>query len=161
VARATAAVAVAAIIAGWALAQRPVILPGLTVAQAAAPHDTLVLVVVAVIIGALILFPSLGLLFGLTLRGRLHPHATPAAMVIEPRSLISASSSGLLGRSAAACLIAGTGLLTIADAGWAHALGVICLCGFVVLGFVAVDPAQLSAAEPVSAPVRSAGSGSR
>jgi hypothetical protein len=67
-------------------------------------------------------------------------------MAIEPRSLISASSSGLLGRSAAACLIAGGGLLAIADARWAHALGVICLCGFVVLGFVAVDPAQLGAA---------------
>ena len=151
VARATAALAVAAIIAGWALAQRPVVLPGLTIAQAAAPHDTLVLVVVAVVIGAVILFPSLGLLFGLTLRGRLHPHATPAAMAIEPRSLITASSSGLLGRSAGACLIAGGGLLTIADAGWAHALGVICLCGFVVLGFLAVAPARLGASEPISA----------
>jgi cytochrome d ubiquinol oxidase subunit II len=139
-------VAVAAIIAGWAVAQRPFVLPGLTIAQAAAPHDTLVLVVVAVIIGAVILFPSLGLLFGLTLGGRLDPHPTPAGVAIERRSPISASSSGLLGRSAVACLIAGTGLLAIADAGWAHALGVICLCGFVVLGFVAVDPAQLGAA---------------
>jgi cytochrome d ubiquinol oxidase subunit II len=145
VARATAAVAVAAIIAGWAVAQRPFVLPGLTIAQAAAPHDTLVLVVVAVIIGAVILFPSLGLLFGLTLGGRLDPHATPAGVAIERRSPISASSSGLLGRSAVACLIAGTGLLTIADAGWAHALGVICLCGFVVIGFLAVAPAQLGA----------------
>ena len=40
-ARYTAALAVAAIVAGWALAQRPLLL-GLTVDQAAAPHDTLV-----------------------------------------------------------------------------------------------------------------------
>ena len=148
VARATAAVAVAAIIAGWALAQRPMVLPGLTIAQAAAPHDTLVLVVVAVLIGAVVLFPSLGLLFALTLRGHLDPHGTPAARAIEPRSLISASSSSLPGRSAVACLIAGTGLLTFAEAGWAHLVGVISLCGFLVLGFLAVAPGQLGALSP-------------
>jgi hypothetical protein len=38
-ARVTAALAVAAIVAGWALAQRPDILPGLTVEQAAAGHS--------------------------------------------------------------------------------------------------------------------------
>ena len=38
-ARYTAALAVAAMVAGWALAQRPVLLGGLTVQQAA-PHDT-------------------------------------------------------------------------------------------------------------------------
>ena len=36
-ARYSAAAAVAAIIAGWALAQRPTFLPGLTIQQAAAP----------------------------------------------------------------------------------------------------------------------------
>ncbi len=70
-ARYTAALAVAAIIAGWALAQQPSLLPGLTVKQAAAPHDTLVAVIVAVVAGGAILFPSLGLLFKLTLSGRL------------------------------------------------------------------------------------------
>ena len=50
-ARYTAALAVAAIIAGWALAQQPMLLPGLTIEQAAAPHDTLVVVTVAVIAG--------------------------------------------------------------------------------------------------------------
>ena len=59
-ARYTAAVAVAAIVAGWALAQSPIFLPGLTVKQAAAPHDVLVAVTVAVLGGAVILFPSLG-----------------------------------------------------------------------------------------------------
>src|SRR5947209_11231536 len=47
-ARYVAALAVAAVIAGWAFARYPVLLPGLTVSQAAAPHDTLVAVVVAV-----------------------------------------------------------------------------------------------------------------
>ena len=40
--RYTAALAVAAIIAGWALAQAPELLPGLTIDQAAASHDTLI-----------------------------------------------------------------------------------------------------------------------
>ena len=68
-----AALAVAAIVAGWALAQQPLILPRLTVAQAAAPHNTLVLVVVAVVAGAAILFPSLALLFTITFRGTGRP----------------------------------------------------------------------------------------
>jgi hypothetical protein len=38
---------VAAILAGWALAQKPTMLSGLTIRHAAAPHDTLVLVVIA------------------------------------------------------------------------------------------------------------------
>src|SRR5205814_6366188 len=69
-ARYSAALAVAAVIGGWALARYPVLLPGLTVHQAAASHDTLVTLVVAVVAGAVILFPSLGLLFALTLTGR-------------------------------------------------------------------------------------------
>src|SRR5439155_506121 len=56
--RYTAALAVAAIIAGWALAQSPVFLEGLTVREAAAGRDTLVAVTVAVLAGAAILFPS-------------------------------------------------------------------------------------------------------
>ena len=56
-ARYTAAIAVAATIAGWALAQQPLFLPGLTIEQAAAPHDTQVAVVIAVLAGAVLLFP--------------------------------------------------------------------------------------------------------
>jgi cytochrome bd ubiquinol oxidase subunit II len=145
-ARYTAALAVAAIIAGWALAQQPVLLPGLTVRQAAAPHDTLVLVIVVVLGGAAILFPSLGLLFALVLRGRFDPSASAPVAGVATKSLIGASRPGLLARSAAACLIAGVGLLTIADAPWAHAVGVVCLLAFVVLGFLAVGPAELAAA---------------
>jgi cytochrome d ubiquinol oxidase subunit II len=142
-ARYTAALAVAAIIAGWALAQRPVLLPGLTIEQAAAGHDTLVAVVVAIVGGAVILFPSLALLFRLTLSGRLEhggvPAARPAGQIVA-----SSSASSLPGRVAVAALIAGIGLLTIADAGWAHAIGVTSLVVFVVVGFVAVAPEQLA-----------------
>ena len=56
-ARYGAVVAVAAVVAGWALAQNPVFLPGLTVEQAAASHDTLVAVIVAVVAGGAILLP--------------------------------------------------------------------------------------------------------
>jgi cytochrome d ubiquinol oxidase subunit II len=143
-ARYAAALAVAAIVAGWALAQRPILLPGLTVAQAAAPHDTLVVVVVAVIAGAAILFPSLALLFRLVLHGRLDHTADSAPEVRSGSLVVSTSKPGLPARSAGACLIAGVGFLTVANAGWAHAVGVVCLFGFVVLGFIAVAPAELA-----------------
>jgi cytochrome bd ubiquinol oxidase subunit II len=143
--RYVAAVAVVAIIAGWAVAQAPIILPGLMIAQAAAPHDTLVLVVVAVLGGAAILFPSLALLFRLVLHGRFDPDA-PAAAADVPfgASVIAVSRPGLLARSAAGSAIAGIGLLTVADAPWAHAIGVICLLSFIVLGFGALRPTEVA-----------------
>jgi cytochrome bd ubiquinol oxidase subunit II len=140
----SAAAAVAAIIAGWALAQRPTFLPGLTIQQAAAPDDTLIAIVIAIVVGAAILFPSLGLLFRLVLGGRLdYAESTPAAMTPR-RAVISASAPGLLARSAGACFIAGLGFLTAADAGWAHAVGIVALFAFIVLGFLAVAPAELA-----------------
>jgi cytochrome bd ubiquinol oxidase subunit II len=39
---------------------------------------------------------------------------------------------------ALACLIVGFGLLTVANAAWAHALGVTALFAFVVAGFLAL-----------------------
>jgi cytochrome d ubiquinol oxidase subunit II len=155
-ARYSAAIAVAAVLAGWALAQRPLLLKGLTVQQAAAPHDTLVLVVIAVLAGATILFPSLALLFRLVLHGRLD-HAEPDAEdspgarspgAADRRSqfgqLLAASAQGLLARAAGACLLVGFGFLTIAEAGWAHAVGVVALLAFLVCGFLALVPAQLA-----------------
>jgi cytochrome d ubiquinol oxidase subunit II len=155
-ARYGAALAVAAIVAGWALAQRPVLLKGLTVQQAAAPHDTLVLVVIAVLAGAVVLFPSLALLFRLVLAGRLdqeaggedqagdHAAARPAPPLAR---VLSVSRAGLLGRAAAACLLAGFGLLTIAEAGWAHTVGIVALLGFIGCGFFAIVPPQLDELE--------------
>jgi cytochrome d ubiquinol oxidase subunit II len=143
-ARYSAALAVAAVIAGWALAQNPVLLPGLTVRQAAAPHDTLVVVVVAVLGGAVILFPSLALLFRLVLRGQLDHGEQAAGPVPAIGALLSASAPGLLARAAGACLLAGLGFLTIAEEGWAHAIGVLALLAFIVCGFLADVPSQLA-----------------
>src|SRR5262249_57671294 len=86
-ARYTGALAVAAIIAGWALAQSPIFLEGLTVREAAAGRNTLVAVVVAVLAGAAILFPSLALLFPLLLARSLPPRGSaprPPAFVRPP-----------------------------------------------------------------------------
>ena len=140
-ARYGAVVAVAAVVAGWALAQNPVFLSGLTVEQAAASHDVLVAVLVAVVAGGAILFPSLGVLFRLLLRGQLdHTIAergvepTPGTPV-HPRPV-------LMGRLAAALLIAGFGFLNVAEAGWAHAIGAACLLGFVAASFAAAVPLE-------------------
>jgi cytochrome bd ubiquinol oxidase subunit II len=77
-ARLSAALAVAAVIGGWAVAQSPELLPGaISIQDAAAPHTTLVAVVVALVLGALVLVPSLALLFRLVLRGRLDKELPP------------------------------------------------------------------------------------
>jgi hypothetical protein len=47
--------------------------------------------------------------------------------------------------AAGAALVAGFGLLNVADAGWAHAIGALCLLAVVPLGFLAVDPAGVAA----------------
>jgi cytochrome d ubiquinol oxidase subunit II len=166
-ARYTAALAVAAIIAGWALAQSPVLLPGLTVRQAAAPHDTQVALLTAILAGALVLFPSLALLFRLFLGGRLEigapsagaaggsPAGQPAARSARPRLLAAAASPGVLQRVAGAGLVTGIGMLTVAEAGWAHAIGVTGLLVFMVAGFFALVPPQLAAlARPEHTPGR-------
>ncbi|WP_231379283.1 cytochrome d ubiquinol oxidase subunit II [Candidatus Solirubrobacter pratensis] len=137
--RYVAAVAVAATIAGWALAQQPDILPGLTIQRAAAPDDTLVAVIVAVLGGGAILFPSLVLLFRLTLGGMLG-HGEPADLA-PGRGVAVAFREGLLARAAVALLIAGFGLLTVAGGAVPHALGVASLLAFVVTGFLAAAPA--------------------
>jgi cytochrome bd ubiquinol oxidase subunit II len=143
-ARVTAALAVAAMIGAWAVAQNPIILPGLSIRAAAAPHDTLVCVVVAILAGGVILFPSLGLLFRLVLIGQLDrptPREPPAR---TGRALLSASRTGLLTRISAAFLLVGFGCLTVADARWAHAIGVFALLGFGLTGFFALVADELS-----------------
>ena len=141
--RYTAALAVAAIIAGWALAQSPVFLEGLTVREAAAGRETLVAVVVAVLAGAVILFPSLALLFGFVLGRAPGRGKSVAERPAQGRSLLTALGPGLLPRLAIACLVAGVGFLTVAEAAWAHALGVLCLFAFIVAAFPAALPPDL------------------
>jgi len=134
-ARYTAALAVAATIAGWAVAQNPVFLQGLTVRQAAAGHDVLVAVVVATLAGALLLFPSLALLFRLTLGGELRSRkqgSRGSPVRSHQRQRLGAR---LGARLAVAFLIAGIGFLTIANAAWAHGIGVACFFGFILSGY--------------------------
>jgi cytochrome d ubiquinol oxidase subunit II len=78
-ARLTAALAVAAVVVGWAAAQAPRFLPGMTVTQAAAGRPTLVALIIAVACGSAILVPALALLFTLFLRGQLDTPESHAA----------------------------------------------------------------------------------
>jgi cytochrome d ubiquinol oxidase subunit II len=130
------ALAVAAIVAGWAISRWPTLLPGLTVHQAAAGHDTLVWVIVCVLGGGAILFPSLAVLFRLALTGRFQ--AAEGAAPAETSGRLATVRGGLLARLAIACLIAGFGLLNIANAEWAHVLGLLCLLAFILLAFRAI-----------------------
>ena len=78
------------------------------------------------------------------LGGRLdYAESTPAATTPR-RAVLSASAPGLLGEVGRRLLVAGLGFLTVADAGWAHAVGIVALFAFIVLGFLAVAPAELA-----------------
>ena len=127
----SAAGAVAAIIAGWGLAQRPDLLPGLTVHAAAASHATLVALLVSIAVGLVILVPSLVLLFGLVLRGRFDEGAPRVEEQHAPRGGPRPRLAGL----AVGLLVVGAALTFLGE-GALLAIGVICLGGFVVVGVV-------------------------
>ena len=124
--RVCAALAVAAVVTGWAVAQHPWFLSGLTVHQAAANRSTLLAVVIAVAVGAAVLLPSLLLLFGLLLRGRFDTGTHPASPMRRPPYAADRSSRPL-GALAIAGLLVGVGLAVLADPGWLLAVGVVCL----------------------------------
>ncbi len=132
-ARPTAAAAVAAVVLGWAFAQRPEVLPGLDVHEAAAGRSTLIALVIATAIGVVVLAPSLVLLYGLLLGGRFDaapssPETpTPGAPATKPRPRLAPGAAALLGLGA---------LLTLVfDSGAFLAIGVCCLLAGCVLGF--------------------------
>lgn len=110
-ARYTAAVAVAAIVAGWGVAQSPTFLPGLTVEEAAAENSTLIALLVGLGVGAFILVPSLFVLFRLVLTGRFDPGARVSAVRSgRPRGAVGSRSLPLavpfaLGVGAAVLLV--------------------------------------------------------
>jgi cytochrome d ubiquinol oxidase subunit II len=86
-ARLTAAVAVAAIVVGWALAQSPYVLPpDLTLDEAAAGDATLSAVVISMAVGMLVLGPSLWFLYHLVLHGRLDQDYEPLDQRFRPLS---------------------------------------------------------------------------
>jgi len=138
-ARYVASAAVASVVAGWALAQRPELLPGLTVAEAAAGRPVLIATIVGVALGALILIPSLALLFRLVLHGRFDERAaargSDRATLAERRPRLS-----LLAIAAVAGAF-GLPLTLVFDGGPLLAVGVLGLLAFVALGAVALGAA--------------------
>jgi cytochrome d ubiquinol oxidase subunit II len=166
-ARATAALAVTAVIAGWAAAQQPWLLPGLTVRQAAADRATLIATIVGVAVGSAVLVPSLALLYTLVLRGRLDTAVAVAGAGARPGPAVRAgratrakapdagvgrriplasraSRGGLAGAFAVVSLAAGVGLLVFADPAWAHGLGAVSLiaCAVTVFALISEPPAE-------------------
>jgi cytochrome d ubiquinol oxidase subunit II len=130
-ARLAGALAVASIVAGWGIAQSPDLLPGLTVHDAAASRATLVALLISIAAGAVILVPSLVLLFGLVLRGRFDADAVD----IETQPVVRrAPARRRSGAVIAAGLFVVGGTLVFLGEGVPLAAGVIALVAFVVLG---------------------------
>jgi cytochrome bd ubiquinol oxidase subunit II len=144
-ARVSAALAVAAIVAGWGLAQEPELLPGLTVDEAAAGHSTLVALLISIAAGLVILVPSLMLLYGLVLRGRFDEEAAIATEEAPPRPRRALRPPV----AAAGALLAIGTPLTFLTEGVTLAIGVLSLAAFVAIGALALlQPETLGQAEP-------------
>jgi cytochrome d ubiquinol oxidase subunit II len=138
-ARYGASAAVASVVAGWALAQRPELLPGLTVEEAAAGRPVLVATIVGVALGAVVLIPSLALLFGLVLHGRFDERAAERGSVratLAPRR----PRLSLMAMAAVAGAV-GFPLTLVFDSGPFLAFGVLGLLTFVALASVALGAA--------------------
>jgi cytochrome d ubiquinol oxidase subunit II len=138
-ARYGASAAVAAVVAGWALAQRPELLPGLTVEEAAAGRPVLIATIVGVALGGLILIPSLALLFGLVLHGRFDEQAAERS---SDRAMLAPRRPRLSPMAMAAVAGAiGLPLTLVFDGGPFLAFGVLGLLTFVALASVALGGA--------------------
>jgi cytochrome d ubiquinol oxidase subunit II len=133
----TAATAVAAIIAGWGLAARPQLLPGLTIQQAAAGRPVIIATLIGLGIGALLLVPSLALLYTLVLRGRFDEQEADAPPRQEVRPRTPPRELPLL-PAAGICLVAGVVATVAFDSAWGRIIGIPLLLAFIALGFVAL-----------------------
>ena len=149
-ARASAALAVAAVIAGWAAAQSPFVLPGLTVAEAAAGRSTLIATIVAVAVGAVVLVPSLTVLYSLVLRGRLDTAVVSDSVAAGAGEVPRAAGRRsprvpLAAGFAVVTLVAGIGLLVFAEPAWANGLGAVALiaCAVTVFALASAPAAEL------------------
>jgi len=131
-ARYVAAAAVAAIVGGWAVAQQPMLLPGLTVHEAAAGRATLVAILVGVLAGSLVLIPSLALLFRLVLRGAFDPRPKHHRAGAEPRRALTAPGAAW-SRIVVTAAAVGTGLALLGG-GWREPLGIATLLAAAAVG---------------------------
>ncbi|HZA89019.1 MAG TPA: cytochrome d ubiquinol oxidase subunit II [Solirubrobacterales bacterium] len=136
-ARYTAGIAVAAIVAGWGIAQSPTFLPGLTVEEAATDDSTIVVLLAGLAVGALILVPSLFVLFRLVLTGRfdtgVHLAISPfggGGPATGPR-LLPLAFPLALGLSGAVMLI-------IATVSWLQVIGALALLSAVAVALPAL-----------------------
>jgi cytochrome bd ubiquinol oxidase subunit II len=137
-ARASAAVAVAAIVIGWPLAQSPDFLPGFPLDEAAASDGVLVALLISVAAGLVVLVPSLTLLFRMMLSGRFDEPPrpavagatmTPLGLRVPPVALVVALA------------VLGPGLTFLSEGGIGLVVGVVCLLAAVAVGAVfALDP---------------------
>jgi cytochrome d ubiquinol oxidase subunit II len=141
-ARYLAAAAVAAVIVAWAIAQRPEFLPGLTVEEAAADRAVLVATIGGVAVGAIVLVPSLAILFGLVLRGRFDREAIEAEVQRHPRG---GQHRRLLLTLAGIALIVGLPSLLLASGGLLQVIGVVALLAFILLGSVGLVSVAVTA----------------
>jgi cytochrome d ubiquinol oxidase subunit II len=124
------------VLVGWVLAQRPDILPGLSIHEAAAPRSTLIAIVVATVIGAVLLVPSLVILYGLLLGGVFDTEGRDERASAEPAP--PRSWSKLL--PVAAALFGLGALLTVFfDQPVTLTLGILSLFGFGVCGFLVLS----------------------
>ncbi len=145
-ARVAAALATAAVVAGWGLAQSPDILPGLTLDEAAAPDNVIIALLFAIGIGLLVLVPSIALLYGLVLEGRFDPATgdggpqanTPVRPIDRPERRAVFGVFALLG---------GGALLSLSmDGGFFLYLGVLMLFAGVVTGAITLARSLLHTA---------------
>ena len=153
-ARIAAATAVAAIVAGWGLAQQPEILPGLTIDEAAASDTAITAVLIGFAVGLLILVPSLLYLFRLLLSGRFDPATAPwpgpasadeAAASADPNAHSSLRTALITG----AVTALGAGITFVSD-GPLRSVGVALMLVGAVACFLAV--ASLDEAESPAVP---------
>ena len=145
-ARVAAALATAAVVAGWGLAQSPDILPGLTIDEAAAPDNVIIALLFAIGVGLLVLVPSIALLYGLVLEGRFDPATgdggpqagSPVKPIDRPERRAVFGVFALLG---------GGALLSLSmDGGFFLYLGVLMLFAGVVIGAITLARSLLHTA---------------
>jgi cytochrome d ubiquinol oxidase subunit II len=127
------------------VAQSPYLLPGVTVDDAAASHATIVALVISVAVGAMVLIPSLALLFGLVLRGRFDA-AIPAGEVGAPVAGSRPPGARVVW-VAIGLAVVGLPLMLAFDTGVGLAVGVVLVLAAAVVACVALVPAVVSTDE--------------
>ena len=138
-ARLAAAIAVAGVVAGWPLAQRPRFLPGLTIGEAAASRATLVGLMIAIAAGALVLFPSLALLFRLLLRGVFDDSGTDVPQPTGPPAPRAAERGRRVVGACTAIMVVTAAVVFVFDPGWITAVGLAGLGLAAVITFIVIS----------------------